>query len=305
MSWLFSRALVAAYSGEKSSGGARSALSRSMLSAARSWCDDRTRATFLRSQCGMTCAHLTGESGAALLTWFRAAFRATTFRTSTPEASGWTASALACGPKWPESFAKFDPVTSSWKTSQRSFLEGEWAGFSATWPRWGIMLGGACWALTMSEGHNRESAFGYWRGDIGKTSPAPMSFGPVPAAKTSGATSAETITPTAIVSAPLTPTSTGWTWWNMATALLPTPLGDDWKGGTTALRNGKARTDQFRHWCKVVHGLTYPIPEHSETVMGWPVGWTDSKRLETDKFREWSRWHGLSLAPASGTEGAT
>lgn len=67
--------------------------------------------------------------------------------------------------------------------------------------------------------------------------------------------------------------------------LLPTPLKDDWKGGTTSVhtKTGKQRVDQFRHWCKVVHGLTYPIPEHSEAVMGWPIGHTDLKPLETGK----------------------
>ena len=69
--------------------------------------------------------------------------------------------------------------------------------------------------------------------------------------------------------------------------LLPTPLKDDWKGGTDTphTTTGKSRIDQFRHWCKVVHGLTYPIPEHSEAMMGWPLGWTDLKPLATAKCR--------------------
>jgi hypothetical protein len=77
--------------------------------------------------------------------------------------------------------------------------------------------------------------------------------------------------------------------------LLPTPLKDDWKGGTTAPHSttGKPRTDQFRHWCKVVHGLTYPIPEHSEAVMGWPIGHTALEPLETVKFQEWQQQHGI------------
>jgi hypothetical protein len=67
--------------------------------------------------------------------------------------------------------------------------------------------------------------------------------------------------------------------------LLPTPLADDWKGGTTTVhsKTGRARTDQLRHWCKIKFGLTYPIPEHSEAMMGYPVGWTDLKPLVTDK----------------------
>jgi hypothetical protein len=30
-------------------------------------------------------------------------------------------------------------------------------------------------------------------------------------------------------------------------------------------------------------------------LMGWPIGWTDLKPLEMDKFRQWLRSHGASL----------
>lgn len=68
--------------------------------------------------------------------------------------------------------------------------------------------------------------------------------------------------------------------------LLPTPLATDWKGGTSSIRKDKGtqRLDQFRDWIKSVHGLTYPIPEHSEAVMGWPIGHTDLKPLAMDRF---------------------
>lgn len=67
--------------------------------------------------------------------------------------------------------------------------------------------------------------------------------------------------------------------------LLPTPLATDWKGGTSSIRKdrGTQRLDQFRDWVKSIHGLTYPIPEHSEAVMGLPIGHTDLKPLETLK----------------------
>lgn len=75
--------------------------------------------------------------------------------------------------------------------------------------------------------------------------------------------------------------------------LLPTPMASDWKGGTACIRKrtGLPRLDQFRHWIKVKHGLTYPIPEHSEAVMGWPIGHTDLKPLATAKYREWQQQH--------------
>jgi len=34
-------------------------------------------------------------------------------------------------------------------------------------------------------------------------------------------------------------------------------------------------------------------PTWVEWLMGWPLGWTDLKQLETDKFRWWQHKHGL------------
>ena len=33
-------------------------------------------------------------------------------------------------------------------------------------------------------------------------------------------------------------------------------------------------------------------PEWVEWLMGWPMGWTELRPLEMDRFHEWSRWHG-------------
>ena len=76
--------------------------------------------------------------------------------------------------------------------------------------------------------------------------------------------------------------------------LLPTPLADDWKGGTVTVhsKTGRPRTDQLRHWVKIKFGLTYPIPEHSEAMMGWPQGWTDLKPLVTARCQSVPQQHG-------------
>jgi hypothetical protein len=37
-------------------------------------------------------------------------------------------------------------------------------------------------------------------------------------------------------------------------------------------------------------------PEVFEWMMGWPIGWTDLKPLETDKFQQWQQRHGTSCA---------
>src|SRR5690606_25489519 len=51
------------------------------------------------------------------------------------------ANAPACGLNLPGSFASFDHASSSWRTSQRCFLEG-WTLYSETWPRAGMMRNG-------------------------------------------------------------------------------------------------------------------------------------------------------------------
>ena len=73
----------------------------------------------------------------------------------------------------------------------------------------------------------------------------------------------------------------------------PTPLRDDYKGGTSSSRgDGKSRNSELKHLLKAAHGLTYPIPEHSEALMGQPIGWSGLKPLGMDKFQQWLIWHG-------------
>lgn len=55
-----------------------------------------------------------------------------------------TARVPGYGQKCTESFANYDPDTHSWRTSQIC-LNGEWAGFSQTWPRAGTMQSGRCY----------------------------------------------------------------------------------------------------------------------------------------------------------------
>ena len=35
-------------------------------------------------------------------------------------------------------------------------------------------------------------------------------------------------------------------------------------------------------------------PNWVEWLMGWPIGWTDLKPLETDRFQSWLQQHGIS-----------
>jgi hypothetical protein len=60
---------------------------------------------------------------------------------SPAEAKGSTGNARVFGQSTPDSFATYDPATSSWRTSQLSLLE-EWSVFSGTWPRAGMTRNG-------------------------------------------------------------------------------------------------------------------------------------------------------------------
>lgn len=66
------------------------------------------------------------------------------------------------GKKWPESLARFDPLTCSWRTHQR-LLDGEWELFAATWPRWGMMRDGELWEVATSAWTKKARGSGYLR----------------------------------------------------------------------------------------------------------------------------------------------
>lgn len=156
MSWLFSQALVAAYSPESCSGGEPSAQLNVMPTPQPFWRIGRTKGTdkpaFLSpSQFGLTCERLTADHGGALLMSYLAGFPAKT--SASPEASkDLTANDPDCGWKWPASFAKFNPLTRGWKTRQISLIADS-TEYSPTWPRSGSMRDGECLAhATLARG---------------------------------------------------------------------------------------------------------------------------------------------------------
>jgi len=148
MSWLCSRALVAACSQATGSAGESSALSRLTPTPQAYLSPDRTTDFSRPSRFGMTFAPLTDDLGAAVLTWCLAASLArTSARSEAAPAS--TAPAPASGASSRVSWARFDPASSSWRTAQRS-LFADSDDSSLTWPASGIAAGGECWELPMS-----------------------------------------------------------------------------------------------------------------------------------------------------------
>ena len=160
MSWHFSRELVEASLVDISSGGEPSALSSSIPMPEMFFCPGRTTEAFRRSRSGMTCEPLTGALGEAVLTW---CLEASPVKTSAQPARGpgLTGSAQGYGARWRGLLARWDPGLRSWKTVQCSLLEGLDV-FSETWPRWGMMRGGACSELLRPAHLMSETGSGLW-----------------------------------------------------------------------------------------------------------------------------------------------
>jgi hypothetical protein len=212
----------------------------------------------------MTFATLTDDRGEDVLTWFLEGFPAKTL-VAPERALESTENDLECGWKWPESFAKWHPATSSWKTRQCSLLEGL-DEFSETWPKWGSMQDGECLELATLERPTSESESGLWgtprvgmaRGgnfyyDRGKHN-LEEQVGAAQYAK-------------------------NW----------PTPTAHNAKE-TNAPSESERNTPTLA--AQAGGSLN---PTWVEWLMGWPLGWTDLKPSGTARFQAWLRSHGESL----------
>lgn len=254
MSWLYSRALVAEYSAATCSDGARSALSSGSHMPQAFLRSDKMTAFSRLSRFGMTFKPLMDDLGAELLTWFLAASRART--SALPErALASAANDPGCGPTWRASLARFDPDTSSWKTVQLCLL-GDSELSSVIWPRSGMTADGQCWELPMSEHRTSGTGSGSW---------------PTPVASDTSSRSK--------------PYAQGGTPLSLAVK-WPTPRAKDGKG---AQQPGAATLARMRGYGP---NLSEAVVEQSggqlnptwvEWLMGWPLGWTDLKPLETDR----------------------
>ncbi len=69
-------------------------------------------------------------------------------------------------------------------------------------------------------------------------------------------------------------------------SLLPTPTCHNSKEGAYPAEYTRKTPTLATHIGGKIH------PMFTEWMMGWPLGWTDLKPLETDKFQEWLLLHG-------------
>lgn len=167
MSWLFSRALAEEFSPTNFAATAPFAQLNVMPTLQPFWRNDKMMEPSRFSRFGLTYAPLTVECGEALLTSFRAAFRA---RTSAPREVE-TASkghALGFGRKWLESSVRFDRSSSEWRTHRCLWAEAlPW--YSVTLPHSGLMRDGVVYRPLNSA----RLTNGLARGWSGETLPTP------------------------------------------------------------------------------------------------------------------------------------
>jgi hypothetical protein len=276
MSWLFSQALVAEYSAASCSAGAPSAPSNTTPTPQAFLWRDKTTDAWSRFPSGLTCELLKEDRGEELLTWFRAGFLAPTYQ---PQAKAQESpeSSQDCGARWRALSVKFDRDTFSWKTAH-CLLSEDLPWSLVTLPKWGMMRAGELWERTTSA--LRTS--GIESGSL----PTPMSSehkyrkrGNSQQSRSLGALAA-----------------TG------AIHLWRSPAARDWKNARNPDKcnaNGGGRQTGLNDQVCNKNGATSAErngqlnPEFSEWLLGWPIGWTDSKPLGTDRWRAWLRSHGV------------
>jgi len=268
---------------------------------------DKPTEYYLPSLFSETSESLMETRGEEKLTQFAEASLVRTFQLLV-EALGLQENGRAFGEKWRELSVKYNPDTHSWKTHQCSLLEGL-DEFSETFPKWGMMQNGVCWERIIAERPTSETESGFWRSpDTGQGGTSGLlkkglnkrangqpiqirlvdqvnnpRFWPTPAARDhKGANSLHHVT-----------VAGGRKHMDqLANAVkYATPQSRDWRSPAGNLDRWN-NPDRSRNLNDQIGGQLNP--PWVEWLMGWPVGWTDLKPLETDKFQSWQRSHGVS-----------
>lgn len=278
----FSQEQVAASSEADCSGGTQSApLSTTPTPDQYYWPDKTTEHSRL-SRFGMTCVPLTAIHGEALLTWFREDFLAKTsvLRARVPDSMEREA---AFGQRWQGSFAKFSLDSFSWKTAQYSLL-GDSELFSETWPRWGSMRNGACYLRQIPALPIYASESGLW---------------PTPCASDNSdraVSQSVHITSSGLPKHVAENGQKSQMRLSQAAKMWPTPNASDgskWSNQSLAERKEKGQQVRLNTAVAPEGGMGGQLnPNWVEWLMGWPIGQTDLKPLETAKFQEWLLQHG-------------
>lgn len=334
MSWLFSQALAGAFSEATCSDGGQSAPLKSNPIPQAYCSTDKMTAYSRLSRFGMTYAPLTGDYGAALLTWYLEASRA---RTSARQVKvpALMAPALDSGGKCTELSMKYDLNSHSWKT-HLCLWEEDLPESSVTLPKSGTMRNGLCWERTTWEPRTSVNASGYlvWIGmptasgkkrsekfREGNKLPNPHEFVemfPSPLAsdhKRRGPNSKQQGLSEFVRMFPTPPASCGGKESNRKTgkklitvvSQFPTLRTKGMCGGTGSFQKMEALeaegivTTEERKQMTAGNGGQLN-PPWTEWFLGWPLEWTALKPLAMDKFRQWRQQHSGFCSDVSNLE---
>ena len=323
MSWLFSQALVAESLGGNCLDGKPSVQSKSTATAPVYYVGDKTKEFSRLSRFGMTLQPLTADRGEALLKSFQEAFLARTFQ-QPEEEKELPENVRDSGVRWRELSVKYDQDLSSWRTHQCLFQE-VLEESSLTLPRWGLMRNGELSERTTPERLTNVTESGYSLPTPTCNPEAPnqnantngpknlleVALGkwnhlwPTPSANNYEQTDLDKLLERRerIKSQGINGNGFGLT---LANAVLieerktwATPTASEVRQGWQDRSRGK-KGQQESLSTQVIKeaggreatsGL-HLNPDWTEWLMGWPIGWTDSKQLETDKFQQWWNSHG-------------
>ena len=295
MSWLYSQVLVEEYLGENFSDGEQSApLNGKPIQQA--YCSQDKMTGFSRlSRFGMKFKPLTEDLGKELLTLYLEGFHAKT-SAQQEKAQGLTESEAGCGEKWHASFAKYDPDLSLWKTHQCSLL-GDSEEFLETWPQWGLMRGGECWEQRTLEQTIRGTGFGLSPDNVNAFH-TPNTTG-LDGGSNSRKALKKRLLPTPDANCGTRGTELEWSpkresgqkaqlSLNQAIKMWPTPQASDNRDRGNMSNPSIQRRLAIGKQIMLSQSVD-PIsgklnPTWVEWLMGWPLGWTDLKPLEMDKF---------------------
>ena len=320
MSWHFSRAMVEGFSEENSLDGAAFARWKSMPTAHDDSSSAKMKATCHVSPFGMMFVPSTAAPGEALLTWYLAGFPArTSVRLDSEKAL--MASTPGCGERWLASFQKPDPSLYLSKI-RRICVLADLSECSKTLTAWGTTRRGVCLERKIVELRIRENACGLLPTPTtvgNELSPAMQKW---PAHQRLMELLGRFKLPTLRASRWGPEDSHGntsnWLCLRDALACPPTPRASDadrggrgdllqaWRGNKnshlkslptpTANRYGSnrgganGRTGTIRPSLGALTGG--PWISFREWMMAWPLGWSGSAPLGTDRFQQWFDWHG-------------
>jgi hypothetical protein len=254
---------VEEFSEANSLDGVPSALSKSTPIAQAFWSHGKTTVFSRLSRFGMTCKPLTGSHGEELLTSFRAGFPVSISPSPEREQDS-TASKADSGVNSPESLAKYDRATHSWRTAQLSLFE-EGCELLEILPRWGMTVAGELYPLPTPALRTEGSGSGLW---------------PTPTArdwKDGTAESCANVPENCLLGRAVH--------WRTSDAYP--------REGPQAPEKRKAGGHSVSLQDQIGGSLN---PTFVEWLMGFPLGWINYEPLEMPKFLEWRRAHGGSLA---------